>query len=80
MSQVYTGIELGTDSIKIVVLEKLHDKFHVLASVHSPSDGISKGQVLDIKKCVSSVRLALKKANDMLHQMHLSRRLFQKSD
>lgn len=66
MSQVYTGIELGTDSIKIVVLEKLHDKFHVLASVHSPSDGISKGQVLDIKKCVSSVRLALKKANDML--------------
>ena len=66
MSQVYTGIELGTDSINIVVLEKLHDKFHVLASVHSPSDGISKGQVLDIKKCVSSVRLALKKANDML--------------
>lgn len=66
MSQVYMGIELGTDSIKIVVLEKLHDKFHVLASVHSPSDGISKGQVLDIKKCVSSVRLALKKANDML--------------
>ena len=66
MSQVYTGIELGTDSIKIDVLEKLHDKFHVLASVHRPSDGISKGQVLDIKKCVSSVRLALKKANDML--------------
>lgn len=66
MSQVYTGIELGTDSIKIVVLEKLQDKFHVLASVHSPSDGISKGQVVDIKKCVSSVRVALKKANDML--------------
>lgn len=66
MSQVYTGIELGTDSIKIVVLEKLHDQFHVLASVHSPSEGISKGQVVDIKKCVSSVRAALKKADDML--------------
>ena len=66
MGQVYTGIELGTDSIKIVVLEKLHDKFHVLASVHSPSDGISKGEVADIKKCVSSVRVALKKVNDML--------------
>lgn len=66
MSQVYTGIELGTDSIKIVVLEKLHDQFHVLASVHSPSEGVSKGQVVDIKKCVSSVRSALKKANDML--------------
>ncbi len=66
MSQVYTGIELGTDSIKVVVLEKLQDEFHVLASVHSPSDGISKGQVVDIKKCVSSVRAALKKVDDML--------------
>lgn len=66
MGQVYTGIELGTDSIKIVVLEKLHNRFHVLASVHSPSDGISKGQVIDIKKCVSSVRSALKKIDDML--------------
>ena len=66
MSQVYTGIELGTDSIKVVVLEKLHNKFHVLASVHSPSDGISKGQVVDIKKCISSVRVALKRVNDML--------------
>ena len=66
MSQVYTGIELGTDSVKIVALEKVNDKFHVLASVHSPSDGVSRGQVVDIKKCVSSVRKALKKANDML--------------
>ena len=66
MSQVYTGIELGTDSIKVVVLEKLQDEFHVLASVHSPSDGVSKGQVVDIKKCVSSVRAALKKVDDML--------------
>ena len=66
MSQVYTGIELGTDSIKIVVLEKHRGQFHVLASVHSPSDGISKGQVIDIKKCVCSVRVALKKVNDML--------------
>ena len=66
MSQIYTGIELGTDSIKVVVLEKLHDKFYVLASVCSPSDGVSKGQVVDIKKCVSSVRVALRKVNDML--------------
>ncbi len=66
MSQVYTGIELGTDSIKIVVLEKVNNQFHVLASVHSPSDGVSKGQVVDIKKCVSSVRVALRKINDML--------------
>ena len=66
MNQVYTSIELGTDSVKIVVMEKVRDKFHVLASVHSPSEGISRGQVVDIKKCVSSVRVALKRVNDML--------------
>ena len=66
MNQVYAGIELGTDSIKVVVLEKFRNKFHVLASVHSSSEGISKGQVIDIKKSVSSVRTALKKVNDML--------------
>ena len=66
MSQIYTGIELGTDSIKVVVLEKLDDKYQVLASVYSPSEGVSKGQVVDIKKCVSSVRSALKKIDDML--------------
>ena len=59
MSQIYTGIELGTDSIKVVVLEKLDDKYQVLASVYSPSEGVSKGQVVDMKKCVSSVRSAL---------------------
>ena len=30
MNQVYTSIELGTDSVKIVVMEKVRDKFHVL--------------------------------------------------
>ena len=32
MKKIYTGIELGTDSIKIIVAEKINDKFHVLAS------------------------------------------------
>ena len=66
MNQVYAGIEIGSDSVKIVVLEKVEDKFHVLASVHSPSLGVSRGQVVDIKSCVSSVKSALKKVNDML--------------
>lgn len=66
MSDVYAGIDLGTNNIKIVVLEKIHEKFHVLASVCSPSEGIHHGQVIDIKKAVTSVRAGLKKANDML--------------
>ncbi len=66
MSSVYTGIDLGTNSIKIVVLEKTNDKLHVLASVSSPSLGIRNGQIEDTKKAVSSVKAALKKVNDMM--------------
>jgi len=66
MDNVYAGIDLGTNSIKIVVLEKSNDKFNVLTSVSTISSGIKNGQIEDTKKCVSSVRAALRKANDML--------------
>lgn len=66
MSDVYAGIELGTNNIKIVVLEKIRNKFHVLASVSSQANGIQHGQIVDIKQAVLSVREAVKKASDML--------------
>lgn len=66
MSEVYTGIDLGTDSIKVVVCEKLDNSYNVLASVSSKSTGIRNGQVEDIKLAVASVKRAIKKASDML--------------
>ena len=66
MSEVYAGIDLGTNNIKIVVLEKIRNKFHVLASVSSPAKGIHNGQIIDIKTAVGTVREAVKKASDML--------------
>ena len=47
MGDIYTGIDLGTDSIKVVVTEKTNDKFQVLASVSSPSNGIKNGYILN---------------------------------
>ena len=66
MGDIYTGIDLGTDSIKIVVTEKVNDKFQVLASVSSPSNGIKNGCIVDTKMAVSSVKNALKQINDSL--------------
>ena len=37
MSVIYTGIDLGTDTIKIVVAELVKEKFQVLASTSTPS-------------------------------------------
>ena len=66
MGDIYTGIDLGTDSIKIVVSEKINDKFQVLASVSSPSRGIKNGFITDTKIAVVSVKNALKQVNDSL--------------
>ena len=66
MSNIYTGIELGTSSIKIVVLEKTDDQYHVLASVSSVSSGIKNGQVVDMKQAIVSIKEALKQVDEML--------------
>ena len=66
MNNVFAGIDLGTDSIKIVVTEKVNDKFYVLASVSSPSSGIKNGFIEDMKASVNSIKGALKKIDEKL--------------
>ena len=66
MEDIYTGIDLGTDSIKIVVTEKVNDKFQILASVSSPSNGIKNGYIEDTKLAINSVKNAMKKINEQL--------------
>lgn len=66
MSNYYTSVELGTDSIKILVCNKVDDNYHVIAKVTSPSSGIKKGIIIDTKKAVNSVKKAFKKLNEIL--------------
>lgn len=66
MSNIYTGIELGTNSIKIVVAEKVNDQYHVLASTCYASSGIKNGQVVDMRQATNCIKEAVKKVSDML--------------
>lgn len=66
MSDIYTGIDLGTNSIKVVVCEKINDKYHVLASSSEASNGIKNGYITDTKLAVNSVSKAIKQVNEML--------------
>lgn len=66
MSSIYAGIELGTDSIKVVVMEKLNDQYHVLSSACCPSLGIKESHVIDIKSAAVAVKKAIKSASEML--------------
>lgn len=66
MDNVYTGIELGTNSVKIVVMMKHNDSFQVLASVSHRSNGIRNGQIEDTKLATTAVRSAVKEASEMV--------------
>ena len=66
MSDIYTGIDLGTDSIKVIVCEKVNQKYHVLACTSSPSSGIKNGFISDMKSAVSSVKNAIREVSEGL--------------
>ena len=66
MSNIYTGIDLGTDSIKIVVVEKLRNRFNLLASVSTPNSYIINGEISNSRGLVNALKGALAEVEDML--------------
>ena len=66
MGDIYTGIDLGTDSVKIVVAEKINHRYQVLACTSSPSSGVKNGFISDMKSAVSSVKVAVREVEKMI--------------
>lgn len=66
MGKFYTGIDLGSDSIKIVVSEINDHKTNVLAATSVRSVGIKKGLITDPTMAIKSIQLAIKEIEGML--------------
>ncbi len=66
MRNIYTGIDLGSDNIKIVVAELIKDKFQVLASTAVKSVGIKKGLIIDHELALRSLNLAIDEIEKIL--------------
>jgi cell division protein FtsA len=66
MKHIYTSIDLGSDTIKIVVAELLNSKINLLASVSYKSKGIKKGLIMDVEQALESVKGAISETEDML--------------
>ena len=66
MRNIYTGIDIGSDSIKIVVAELIKEKFYILASTSVNSIGINKGIVVDSTMVINSLKLALEEIEKTL--------------
>ena len=59
MRNIYTGIDFGSDSIKIVVAEEVNGKYYVLHSNSTKSAGVRRGVVSDYDDAVNSLKNAL---------------------
>lgn len=66
MKKIYTGIDLGSFSIKIVVCEVVNNKFHVLAASNTRCKGIKNGLVTDMGEASIYLKKAKKEVEDML--------------
>ncbi len=66
MKHIYTSIDLGSDSIKIVVCEFYQNALNLLAATSYSSRGIKNGLIIDPSLAEDSIRLALNEVEAML--------------
>lgn len=61
-NNILAAIDIGTDSIKILVAEKREDflKFEVLGFITTPCSGVVRGEIVDIAEVSKSIENALK--------------------
>lgn len=66
MKRIYTGIDIGSYAIKIVVSEYVNGKFHILASTSVRSKGIKNGLIVDIEKATGTIKKAKQQIEGMI--------------
>lgn len=66
VKHIYTSVDIGTDTIKIVVTELYKDKINLLAASSIKSKGIKKGLITDVDDVSSSLSKAFNEVENML--------------
>ncbi|MCH4008444.1 cell division protein FtsA [Companilactobacillus sp.] len=61
-SEFFVGLDIGTNSIKVVVAEASDDKLNVVGVGSERSEGVSRGVIVDIDKAAGAIKRAVKKA------------------
>lgn len=66
MRHIYTSVDVGSDTIKIVVCELFQGKLNLLAASSYPSKGIKNGLIVDVDAAEESVLKAMSEIEAML--------------
>lgn len=66
MKHIYTSLDIGSDTIKIVVCELYQNKLNLLAASSFKSKGIKKGLITDVELATSSIKGAITEIEEMI--------------
>lgn len=66
MKHIYTSVDIGSDSIKIVVCELFQNKLNLLAATSYKSRGIKKGLITNVDLASESLKEAFTEVEGML--------------
>lgn len=67
MKHIYTSVDIGSDSIKIVVCELFQNKLNLLAATSFKSKGIKKGLITDVELAVITIKQAINEVENMIN-------------
>lgn len=59
MRKIYTSVDIGSDSIKVLVGEIYNGKVNILATSNTMSKGIKKGLIVDANEALATIRDAI---------------------
>lgn len=66
MKHIYTSVDIGSDTIKVITCELYKNKLNLLATSSIQSKGIKKGLIVNVDEATLSLRKALHEVESML--------------
>jgi cell division protein FtsA len=66
VKHIYTSVDIGSDSIKVVTSELFKGKLNLLAASSVKSKGIKKGLITDVNSATMSLQKAISEVENML--------------
>ncbi|MBQ4633837.1 MAG: cell division protein FtsA [Bacilli bacterium] len=66
MRHIYTSVDIGSDSVKVVVCELCKNKLNLLGASSVKSKGIKKGAIFDANAASKSIKQAINEVEEML--------------
>ncbi|WP_225425023.1 cell division protein FtsA [Lentilactobacillus parafarraginis] len=63
-SGLYVGLDIGTTSIKVIVAEKVKGQLNVIGVGNAPSNGLSRGVIVDIDQAAEAIKSAVNQAQE----------------